>query len=124
PAPAAPTAVENAVDNAADAVKNAADAAANAAKDAAAATQNAAGNAATAAGNAADKAADVASDAAHNAAVAVDNATRPEFNLSAGYTAVDTDNLGTRLIGQSVYSTTGTDAQDIGKITDIVFDNN
>ncbi|MHA6731850.1 PRC-barrel domain-containing protein [Devosia sp. A369] len=110
-APAAPTPVENAVDNAADAVKDATDAAA--AKDAAAATQEAAG-----------KAADAANNAANNAAVAVDNATRPQFELSTGYTAVDTDNLGTRLIGQSVFSSTGDDAEDIGKITDIVFDDN
>jgi sporulation protein YlmC with PRC-barrel domain len=44
------------------------------------------------------------------------------WDMSAGYVAVDTDNLGTRLIGQPVYSSTGDDAEEIGTITDIVFD--
>lgn len=44
------------------------------------------------------------------------------WDMSAGYTAADTDNLGTRLIGQPVYSSTGDDAEEIGKISDIVFD--
>ena len=44
------------------------------------------------------------------------------WDMSAGYTAADTDNLGTRLIGQPVYSSTGDDAEEIGNISDIVFD--
>lgn len=44
------------------------------------------------------------------------------WDMSAGYTAADTDNLGSRLIGQPVYSSTGDDAEEIGNITDIVFD--
>jgi hypothetical protein len=46
------------------------------------------------------------------------------WDLSAGYTAADTDNLGTRLIGQPVYSSAGDDAEEIGNIDDIVFDEN
>lgn len=46
----------------------------------------------------------------------------PAFEMSAGYTAVDSDNLGSELIDQAVYSSTGDDAEEIGNITDIVFD--
>lgn len=45
------------------------------------------------------------------------------WDMSRGYVAVDTDNLGTRLIDQPVYSSTGDEAEEIGKITDIVFAN-
>ena len=44
------------------------------------------------------------------------------WDMSAGYTAADTDNLGSRLIGQPVFSTAGDDAEEIGNIDDIVFD--
>lgn len=43
------------------------------------------------------------------------------WDMSAGYVAADTDNLGSRLIGQPVYSGTGDDAEEIGNISDIVF---
>ena len=43
------------------------------------------------------------------------------WDLSAGYVAADTDNLGTRLIGQPVYSSAGEEAEEIGNISDIVF---
>lgn len=43
------------------------------------------------------------------------------WDMSAGYVAADTDNLGTRLIGQPVYSTAGDDAEEIGSISDLVF---
>jgi len=43
------------------------------------------------------------------------------WDMSAGYTAADTDNLGTRLIGQPVYSSSGDDAEEIGNISDLVF---
>jgi hypothetical protein len=46
------------------------------------------------------------------------------WDMSAGYVAADTDNLGTRLIGQKVYSAEGEEAEDIGNISDIVFDDN
>lgn len=46
------------------------------------------------------------------------------WDMSAGYVAADTDNLGTRLIGQPVYSSAGDDAEEIGNIDDIVFDAN
>ncbi len=41
--------------------------------------------------------------------------------MSAGYTAVDSDNLGSELIDQPVYSSSGDDAEEIGNITDIIF---
>jgi sporulation protein YlmC with PRC-barrel domain len=44
------------------------------------------------------------------------------WDMSAGYVAADTDNLGSRLIGQPVYSTSGDDAEEIGNISDLVFD--
>jgi sporulation protein YlmC with PRC-barrel domain len=44
------------------------------------------------------------------------------WDMSAGYVAADTDNLGSRLIGQPVYSTAGDDAEEIGNISDLVFD--
>lgn len=47
--------------------------------------------------------------------------SREPFDMSAGYTAVDTDNLATRLIGQPVYSGTGDDAEEIGSVNDLVF---
>lgn len=43
------------------------------------------------------------------------------WDLSAGYVAADTDNLGSRLIGQPVYSSAGDDAEEIGSISDLVF---
>lgn len=46
------------------------------------------------------------------------------WDMSAGYTAADTDNLGSRLIGQPVYSSAGDDAEEIGNISDLVFDEN
>ena len=45
------------------------------------------------------------------------------WDMSKGYVAADTDNLGTRLIGQPVYSSTGDEAEEIGKISDLVFAN-
>lgn len=49
--------------------------------------------------------------------------THTPWDMSRGYVAVDTDNLGTRLIDQPVYSSTGDEAEEIGKISDIVFAN-
>ncbi|SEQ11791.1 PRC-barrel domain-containing protein [Devosia sp. YR412] len=43
------------------------------------------------------------------------------WDMAAGYTAADTDNLGSRLIGQPVFSTAGDDAEEIGNISDLVF---
>ncbi len=43
------------------------------------------------------------------------------FEMSAGYTAVDSDNLGSELIDQAVYSSAGDDAEEIGNVTDLVF---
>lgn len=49
---------------------------------------------------------------------------REPWDMSAGYTAVDTDNLVTRLLGQPVYSSTGDDAEEIGSVNDLVFTEN
>lgn len=46
------------------------------------------------------------------------------WDMSAGYTAVDTDNLASRLMGMPVYSTAGDDAEEIGTVNDLVFSNN
>lgn len=43
------------------------------------------------------------------------------WDMSAGYVAADTDNLGSRLMGQPVYSSPGDDAEEIGTINDLVF---
>ena len=43
------------------------------------------------------------------------------WDMSAGYTAVDSDNLGSELIDQPVYSSAGDDAEEIGNVTDLVF---
>lgn len=101
------TSTDNAVETTVDAVNNAADATADAVKDAAEATGEA------------------VKDAAANAENAVADATAPQpWDMAAGYVAADTDNLGTRLIGQPVFSTAGDDAEEIGNISDIVFDEN
>jgi predicted ribonuclease toxin of YeeF-YezG toxin-antitoxin module len=118
------TPAQNPAAPAVEGVNNAADAAAEAAKNAAEATKDAAAGAANAVSQGAENAANATKDAAANANAAVHDMTaRPVWDISAGYTAADTDNLGTRLIDQSVYSSTADDAEDIGKITDIVFSN-
>lgn len=43
------------------------------------------------------------------------------WDMATGYTVADTDNLGSRLMGQKVYSSTGDDAEEIGTISDLVF---
>lgn len=43
------------------------------------------------------------------------------WDMSAGYVAVDTDNLGSELIDQPVYSSNGDDAEEIGNISDLIF---
>jgi sporulation protein YlmC with PRC-barrel domain len=43
------------------------------------------------------------------------------WDISEGYTAADTDNLATQLIGQPVYSSSGEDAENIGNVSDLVF---
>ena len=95
----APTAVDNTV----DAVNNAADAAANAVKDAANATGNAVKDAAASANDTLAK--------------------RQPWEISAGYVAVDTDNLVSHLVGKPIFSSDGDDAENIGNVSDLVFDN-
>ena len=76
---------------------------------------------------AADPAAPAATDAAPAAGADVESGAVEEtevnepWDMSAGYTAADTDNLGSRLIDQPVYSSAGDDAEEIGNITDLVF---
>lgn len=59
------------------------------------------------------------------AAIAVDAAQsaiiHKAWEMSAGYVAINTDNLGTHLIGQPVYTSAADKADEIGKVTDIVF---
>jgi sporulation protein YlmC with PRC-barrel domain len=47
--------------------------------------------------------------------------TDEPWDMSKGYVAVDSDNLASELIDQSIYSSTGDDAEDIGKVTDLIF---
>jgi sporulation protein YlmC with PRC-barrel domain len=47
--------------------------------------------------------------------------TNTPWDISAGYTAVDTDNLASELIDQPVFSSAGEDAENIGKVSDLVF---
>lgn len=42
------------------------------------------------------------------------------WDMSAGYSRVDTDNLASRLMGMPVYSTAGDDAEEIGTVNDLV----
>ena len=71
----------------------------------------------------ADAAAPAATEAAPVESGAMEETDVNEpWDMSAGYTVADTDNLGTRLIGQPVYSSAGDDAEEIGNIDDIVFD--
>jgi sporulation protein YlmC with PRC-barrel domain len=41
--------------------------------------------------------------------------------MAAGYTVVDTDNLASELIDQTVYSSAGDDAEEIGNVSDLIF---
>lgn len=43
------------------------------------------------------------------------------WDMAKGYVAVDSDNLASELIDQTVYSSTGDDAEDIGKVSDLIF---
>lgn len=74
----------------------------------------------------ADPAAPAATDAATGGDVESGAMEETDINepwdMSAGYVAADTDNLGSRLIDQPVYSSAGDDAEEIGNITDLVFD--
>ena len=47
--------------------------------------------------------------------------TSEPWDISAGYTAVDTDNLASELIDQPVFSSAGEDAENIGNVSDLVF---
>jgi sporulation protein YlmC with PRC-barrel domain len=49
-------------------------------------------------------------------------ATPQAFDLSQGYTPVDSDNLASRVIGSQVYSSSGDDAEVIGDVNDLVLD--
>ena len=52
---------------------------------------------------------------------AAPGAVPPTFEMAAGYTPVDTDNLASELIDQTVYSSAGPDAEEIGNVSDVVF---
>jgi sporulation protein YlmC with PRC-barrel domain len=41
--------------------------------------------------------------------------------MAEGYTVVDTDNLASELIDQTVYSSAGEDAEEIGNVSDLIF---
>jgi PRC-barrel domain protein len=50
--------------------------------------------------------------------------TRKPVEILSGYTQVDSDRLATKIIGSPVYDGTGTDANNLGKITDLVLADN
>lgn len=49
---------------------------------------------------------------------------RTPVEILSGYTRVDTDRLASKIIGQPVYDGTGTDANNLGNIKDLVLDQN
>jgi hypothetical protein len=55
---------------------------------------------------------------------AVAPAPRTPIDLQTGYSAVDTDRLATKIIGSPVYDGTGTDANNLGDINDLILDQN
>jgi len=46
------------------------------------------------------------------------------FDITTGYTQVDTDRLASRIVGQPVYDGTAADANNLGNINDLVLDAN
>lgn len=50
--------------------------------------------------------------------------TRTPVDITAGYTQVDTDRLATKIIGSPVYDGTAKDANNLGKINDLVLNQN
>jgi sporulation protein YlmC with PRC-barrel domain len=55
---------------------------------------------------------------------AANGAARTPVTIASGYTRVSTDRLASKIIGQSVYDSTAKDANDLGKITDLVLNHN
>ena len=50
--------------------------------------------------------------------------SRTPVDITTGYAAVDTDRLATKIIGSPVYDGTAADSNNLGKISDLVLDNN
>jgi sporulation protein YlmC with PRC-barrel domain len=50
--------------------------------------------------------------------------SRTPVDIGAGYTQVDTDRLASKIIGSPVYDGTAADANNLGKINDLVLDQN
>ena len=48
----------------------------------------------------------------------------PQFTILSGYTRADTDQMATNVIGAYVYDGTAQDANDLGKINDLVLNQN
>jgi sporulation protein YlmC with PRC-barrel domain len=69
----------------------------------------------------------VTTEAAPAAGAAVESGAAEEtdvdepWSFENGYVAVDSDNLGSELIDQPVYSSNGDDAEEIGNISDLIF---
>ena len=51
-------------------------------------------------------------------------APRTPIDITTGYAPVDSDRLATKIIGAPVYDGTAADANNLGKITDLVLGNN
>lgn len=61
---------------------------------------------------------------AQDAAAPASATTVEPFDLTAGYKAVDTDDLVSRLLGQAVYTSAANDGEIIGSVNDLVLDEN
>ncbi len=72
------------------------------------------------AGEAVDNAVDNAGAAVNNAAANVDAALSPTWDWATGYTIGMEDIIVNDLLGAPVYSTAGDDAEEIGKVNDLV----
>jgi sporulation protein YlmC with PRC-barrel domain len=50
--------------------------------------------------------------------------SRTPIDITAGYTQVDTDRLASKILGSPVYDSAAADANNLGKINDLVLDQN
>jgi sporulation protein YlmC with PRC-barrel domain len=108
--------VDNAIDNAGEAVDNASQNAGEALDNAGQAVDNAMDNA----GQAIDNAVDSTGAAINDAAASVDAAMSPTWDWATGYTIGTEDIIVNDLLGAPVYSTAADDAEEIGKVNDLV----
>jgi len=66
----------------------------------------------------------MATDSSSVTVPAASSAAPAPFDITTGYTRVDTDRLATKIIGQPVFDSGATDAHNLGDINDLVLDAN